>query len=92
MRSHVVYSDASARVFGNVAERIFDESRPLSDAEVAQNYKVDVARFDGLLTATNVVVAGKYANYEGVALGEYEVAGSYTFTAGAATDKDGKVR
>ena len=39
-----------------------------------------------------MVVAGKYANYEGVALGEYEVAGSYTFTAGAATDKDGKVR
>ena len=67
-------------------------SRPLSDAEIAHNYKVDAARFDGVLVDANVVVAGKYADYEGVALGEYEVAGSYTFTAGAATDKNGKVR
>ena len=53
---------------------------------------MDVARFDGALTVTNVVVAGKYSDYEGVASGAYEVVGSCTFTAGAATDEKGKVR
>ena len=67
-------------------------TRPLSDDEIAQNYKVDVARFDGQLTVTNVVVAGKFADYEGVAAGAYEVEGAYTFTAGAATDANGSVR
>lgn len=67
-------------------------NRPLSDAEIAHNYKVDVARFDGVLSVTNVVVAGKYTAYEGLAAGEYEVLGSGTFTAGAATDGNGKVR
>ncbi len=67
-------------------------NRPLSDAEIAQNYKVDVARFDGVLSVTNVVVAGKYTDYEGLAAGEYEVLGAGTFTAGAATDGKGKVR
>jgi hypothetical protein len=67
-------------------------NRPLSDAEIAQNYKVDVARFDGVLSVTNVVVAGKYTVYEGLAAGEYEVLGAGTFTAGAATDGKGKVR
>ena len=66
-------------------------NRPLSAAEIAHNYKVDVARFDGALMVTNVVVAGKYTDYEGVAAGVYEVEGSYTFTASAATDRNGKV-
>jgi hypothetical protein len=34
-------------------------NRALSDAEVAQNYKVDAARFDGVLVDANVVVAGE---------------------------------
>ena len=67
-------------------------SRVLSDAEIAHNYKVDVARFDGLLTVTNVVVAGKHTDYEGLAAGAYEVVGTGEFTAGPATDKEGKVR
>ena len=67
-------------------------NRPLSDAEIAQNYKVDAARFDGVLVDANVVVAGKYTDYEGLAAGEYEVLGTGTFTAGAATDAKGKVR
>lgn len=67
-------------------------NRPLSGAEIAHNYKVDVARFDGVLSVTNVVVAGKYTDYKGLAAGEYEVLGSGTFTAGAATDGKGKVR
>ena len=67
-------------------------NRALSDEEVAHNWKVDVARFDGLLTVTNVVVVGKFDNYEGVAPGVYEVDGRYTFTAGPATDENGKER
>ena len=67
-------------------------NRALSAAEIAHNYKVDVARFDGVLIDANVEVAGKFSDYEGVATGEYEVEGSYTFTAGAATDRNGKVR
>ena len=67
-------------------------NRPLSAAEIAQNYTVDAARFDGVLIDANVVVAGKYTDYEGLAAGEYEVLGTGTFTAGAATDANGKVR
>ena len=67
-------------------------NRPLSAAEIAQNYKVDAARFDGVLVDANVIVAGKYTDYEGLAAGEYEVLGTGTFTAGAATDANGKVR
>ena len=67
-------------------------NRALSDEEVAHNWKVDVARFDGLLTVTNVVVVGKFDNYEGIAPGVYEVDGRYTFTAGPATDEKGKER
>lgn len=72
------------------AVRVYN--RPLSQEEIAHNWKVDVARFDGLLTVTNVVVAGKHADYEGVAAGVYEVDGEYTFTAGSATDGKGNVR
>lgn len=67
-------------------------NRALTAAEVAQNWKADVARFDGVLPSVNVVVAGKYSDYEGAALGEYEVTGSFDFTAGPATDDEGKVR
>ena len=70
-----------------------DRNRELevSAAEIAHNYKVDGARFDGALTVTNVVVAAKFDNYEGVAPGAYEVVGSAMFTAGAATDAQGKI-
>ncbi len=62
-------------------------NRPLSDAEIAQNYKVDVARFDGALTVTNVVVIAN--EYSGALQGPYEVCGSYTFE--ASPDSDGKL-
>ena len=53
-------------------------NRVLSDAEIAQNYKVDVARFDGVLAATNVVVAA--SDYNGaLAADAYEVYGSHVF-------------
>ena len=70
--------------------RLYD--RLLAEDELAWNRSVDSARYFGELTVTNVVVDGKYANYEGRAAGAYEVFGSATFTAGAATDAKGKVR
>ena len=83
------YSGVLNQLTGTVkALRLYN--RPLSAAEIAHNYKVDVARFDGALTVTNVVVAAKFDSYDGVAPGVYEVAGAYTFTAGAATDEKGK--
>ncbi len=67
--------------------RLYD--RPLSDAEIAQNYKVDVARFDGALLTTNVVVAA--SDYNGdLAADAYEVFGTWTFT-GAPSATDGKL-
>ena len=85
-------SGAANQLTGTVkALRVYNRS--LSADEIAHNYKVDAARFDGVLSVTNVVVAGKFDDYEGVAPGAYEVAGEYTFTAGAATDHGkGKVR
>ena len=58
------------------ALRLYD--RALSTTEIAQNYKVDVARFDGVLAATNVVVAA--SDYNGaLAADAYEVFGTYVF-------------
>ena len=57
-------------------------NRVLSDDEIAQNYKADVARFDGALVATNVVVAA--SDYNGaLAADAYEVFGTHVFTASA---------
>lgn len=64
-------------------------NRVLSDAEIAHNYKVDVARFDGALAATNVVVAA--SDYNGdLAADAYEVYGSHVFT-GSASSVDGSM-
>lgn len=70
-------SEPANQITGTMkALRLYD--RPLADAEVAQNYKVDVARFDGELVTTNVVVAASDYNgaLDAVA---YEVYGSHTF-------------
>ena len=64
-------------------------NRVLSDAEIAYNYKVDVARFDGALPATNVVVAA--SDYNGaLAADAYEVYGTHVFE-GAASSVDGSM-
>ncbi len=64
-------------------------NRVLSDAEIAHNYKVDVARFDGALAATNVVVAA--SDYNGaLAADAYEVFGTHVFE-GAASAVDGSM-
>lgn len=62
-------------------------NRVLTDAEIAQNYKVDVARFDGALLTTNVVVAA--SDYNGdLAADAYEVYGTHTFVGAAGPDGD----
>ena len=70
--------------------RVYD--RALTDDELAQNRKVDEARFFGRLSVTNVVVAAGEYDTTTEAPGVYEVEGSYTFTAGAAVDENGKTR
>ncbi len=61
------------------AARIYN--RPLTEAELAQNRKVDEVRFRGAVV-TNVVVASALAGAQGVETnGVYEVEGSWTFTA-----------
>lgn len=75
------YADSTAanQITGTMkALRLYN--RPLSDEEVAQNYKADVARFDNALTVTNVIVVA--SDYSGaLAADAYEVFGEYTFTA-----------
>ena len=70
--------------------RVYD--RALTDDELAQNRKVDEARFFGRLSVTNVVVAAGEYDTTTEAPGVYEVEGSYTFTAGSAVDENGKTR
>ena len=70
--------------------RVYD--RALTDDELAQNRKVDEARFFGRLSVTNVVVAAGEYDTTTEAPGVYEVEGSYTFTAGSAVDGNGKTR
>ena len=65
------------------AVRVYN--RPLSATEIAHNYKVDVARFDGALSVTNVLVAA--SDYNGdLAADAYEVYGSHSFAGTAGPD------
>ncbi|MBR6733778.1 MAG: hypothetical protein IKL96_05195 [Kiritimatiellae bacterium] len=63
-------------------------NRALTDEELAQNRKVDEARFHNTLTDKDVIVAveGDYAPTE--APGEYDVGGTWTFTASPARDAE----
>ncbi|MBR1588689.1 MAG: hypothetical protein IJ658_10230 [Kiritimatiellae bacterium] len=57
-------------------------SRVLTKAELAHNRMVDNARFYGVLPETNVVVASSHLFLPGnEADGQYQVSGSYVFTA-----------
>ena len=71
-------------------------SRILTDEELAYNRTVDMARFDGVMSITNVVVApGKYewcASGMSEKPGEYAVEGTWTFTAFDTKDNQGKTR
>lgn len=65
-------------------------NRALTNEELVQNRKVDEARFHGVLTETNVLVAVEagfdFAPTE--APGAYDVEGMWTFTAGPARDAE----
>ena len=65
-------------------------NRALTNDELVQNRKVDEARFHGVLTETNVLVAveGEFTPTE--APGAYDVAGTWTFTAGETVDGEGR--
>ena len=67
-------------------------NRALTNDELVQNRKVDEARFHGVLTETNVLVAVEagfdFAPTE--APGAYDVGGTWTFTAGKTVDGTGR--
>ena len=67
-------------------------NRALTNDELMQNRKVDEARFHGVLTETNVLVAVEagfdFAPTE--APGAYDVGGTWTFTAGKTVDGTGR--
>ena len=57
-------------------------NRPLTEAELAQNRKVDEVRFRGAVISNVVVAASSYPGVSGTeASGVYEVDGSHSFTA-----------
>lgn len=70
------------------AVRVYD--RALTDDELAQNRKVDEARFFGNIPVTNVVVAAGEYDTVAEAPGVYEVQGVWTFSADNAENEDGK--
>ena len=75
--SYYVGSEPGNQINGTMkAVRAY--GRVLSDDEIAWNYKVDVARFDGALAVTNVVVEASDLN-GGAAADAYEVFGSHEF-------------
>ena len=82
--SYYVGSNPGAQLVGTMkAVRAY--SRVLTDDEIAHNYKVDVARFDGALVTTNVLVAA--SDYNGaLAADAYEVFGSHTFVGAEGPD------
>ena len=63
-------------------------NRALTDEELVQNRKVDEARFRNTLTEKDVIVAveGDFTPTE--APGEYDVGGTWTFTASPARDEE----
>jgi len=67
-------------------------NRALTNDELVQNRKVDEARFHGVLTETNVLVAveGDFDFVPTEAPGAYDVGGTWTFTAGDTVDGDGR--
>ena len=64
-------------------------NRVLTNEELAQNRLVDEYRFHGVMPVTNVVVASTHASLSGnEANGNYEISGTYTFSAPTGTQTD----
>ncbi len=76
--------NASFDLVGKIKSIRFYFNKVLTEAELAQNRRVDNYRYFGILEpeATNVVVQSTYSYLQGnEKAGPYEVEGSYTFTA-----------
>ena len=83
----------NARRFSGRIHAVRVYKRSLLDFELEHNRMVDEARFRGNLPEWNVLVDGKFSDYEGEGPGHYLVEGTHTFTAGAANDPEsGKTR
>ena len=65
--------------------------RVLSDAELAQNRQVDVARYSGALSVTNVFVVAGGGGAVQAEEGAYKVEGEWPFTATKTLNRDGNL-
>ena len=73
---------ANLQSFNGTVHNFRFYNRALTDAEVAQNRKVDEYRFYGRYAEPNVIVQSTYSYLEGYdKCGGYEVNGSYSFVA-----------
>ena len=85
-------SETDARRLTGKIQALRVYTRSLSDEELEQNRMVDEARFKGNLPTSNVTIAvGEFDTIEEES-GNYHVDGTYTFTASAARDAEGKLR
>ncbi|MBQ3290123.1 MAG: hypothetical protein IJH50_11980 [Kiritimatiellae bacterium] len=84
-------ADNTLRKFRGTIHNFRFYNRVLTNEELAQNRVVDDYRFHGIMPVTNVVVATSHSFFAGTeANGNYEISGSYTFSAPAAVQTDSR--
>ena len=84
------YSDTQGKFKGTIHNfRLYN--RVLTNEELAQNRVIDDYRFHGVMPVTNVVVSSSHSFLSGnEKSGNYEISGSYTFTAPSGTQTDAR--
>ena len=82
------YSDTQGKFKGTIHNfRLYN--RVLTNAELEHNRMIDDYRFHGVMPVTNVVVSSSHSFLSGnEKSGNYEISGSYTFTAPTETQTD----
>ena len=84
-------ADNTLRKFRGTIHNFRFYNRVLTNEELAQNRVVDDYRFHGIMPVTNVVVATSHSFFAGTETnGNYEISGSYTFSAPTATQSDSR--
>ncbi len=84
-------ADNTLRKFRGTIHNFRFYNRVLTDAELALNRVIDDYRFHGVMPVTNVIVASSHSLLAGnEANGNYEISGSYTFSASAETRTDSR--
>ena len=84
-------ADNTLRKFRGTIHNFRLYNRVLTNEELAQNRVVDDYRFHGVMPVTNVIVASSHSFLSGNERnGNYEISGSYTFGAPAATQTDSR--